>query len=138
MAAHSLSPLDCAAAKAHPPCECASLRAGRAIVCWLLLALLGGSAAVAVPQRSPSSLLPELMLEQQEPPPPVTPADDDVQLEAGGPGRTLLLEPTEYDRVLNELNQELLKAYHTKDGHNRTSISPLLSLMAASEDVEDG
>ena len=124
MAAHSLSPLDCAAAKAHPPCECASLRAGRAIVCWLLLALLGGSAAVAVPQRSPSSLLPELMLEQQEPPPPqreqqppppVTPADDDVQLEAGGPGRTLLLEPTEYDRVLNELNQELLKAYHTTD-----------------------
>ena len=107
-------------------------------MCWLLLALLGGSAAVAVPQRWPSSLLPELMLEQQEPPPPVTPADDDVQLEAGGPGRTLLLEPTEYDRVLNELNQELLKAYHTKDGHNRTSISPLLSLMAASEDVEDG
>ena len=59
-------------------------------------------------------------------------------LKPTGEGYALLLEPTEYDRVLNELNQELLKAYHTKDGHNRTSISPLLSLMAASEDVEDG
>ena len=41
-------------------------------------------------------------------------------------------------RKVRAVFKELLKAYHTKDGHNRTSISPLLSLMAASEDVEDG
>ena len=44
--------------------------------------------------------------------------------------------PTEYDRVLSQLNAELLNAYHTKDAKNHTSIYPLLNLMSASS-VED-
>ena len=50
--------------------------------------------------------------------------------------RRARFQATEYDRVLSELNSELLKAYHTKDANNRTSIYPLLSLMVATE-VED-
>lgn len=69
-------------------------------------------------------------------PPPAQQQHAVLQPEGEQPRHYPFGPPTEYDTTLAHLTHELLEAYHTKDTHNRTSVDPLLSLVATT-DVED-